>query len=231
MPDEQNTQPTSQTPAESQTVSQPEPAPILPENSISEPNTASVSSQEPMEQAPVPPIKSVPAPVPLEPAEVPPSPESAVPVKDGISANEPFDSAQGKPLEPAPSPLEQPNITVEKHGNDVTITEIMKPEPEPKTETAQMAGNEPIDLAEEIKVKKREENLKLANNTRQEKKRKKIDAILDLFSEKSEITNDEVEKLLHISDATATRYLEILEKEGKIKQVGKTGKGVVYEKI
>lgn len=41
----------------------------------------------------------------------------------------------------------------------------------------------------------------------------------------------EVEKLLRISDATATRYLDILEKEGKIRQEGKTGKYVVYVKI
>ncbi len=34
-----------------------------------------------------------------------------------------------------------------------------------------------------------------------------------------------------ISEATATRYLEELEKEGKIKQVGKTGAHVFYEKI
>ncbi|MDO8553056.1 MAG: hypothetical protein Q7S01_06080 [bacterium] len=38
-------------------------------------------------------------------------------------------------------------------------------------------------------------------------------------------------KLLHVSDATATRYLTALEKDGKIKQVGKTGMGVVYTKI
>jgi DNA-binding IclR family transcriptional regulator len=37
--------------------------------------------------------------------------------------------------------------------------------------------------------------------------------------------------LLHVSDATATRYLETLEKEGKIKQVGKSGKYTHYEKI
>jgi len=42
---------------------------------------------------------------------------------------------------------------------------------------------------------------------------------------------DEVEKLLHVSDATATRYLEQLEKEGKVKQNGRTGAGVLYSKI
>jgi len=54
---------------------------------------------------------------------------------------------------------------------------------------------------------------------------------MTLFAKRTNITNDEVEKLLHISDTTATRYLEILEKENKIKQVGKTGKSVSYSKI
>jgi len=48
---------------------------------------------------------------------------------------------------------------------------------------------------------------------------------------KNKITNGEVEKLLHVSDATATRYLSALVKENKIRQVGKTGTGVVYQKI
>ena len=98
-----------------------------------------------------------------------------------------------------------------------------------------MGASEPLDEPASAQnsgeAKQRQENLKLANQTRQEKKRKKIDAILDLFTEKQKITNDEVEKLLHVSDATATRYLETLEKEGKIKQVGKTGKHTHYKKI
>jgi Fic family protein len=50
-------------------------------------------------------------------------------------------------------------------------------------------------------------------------------------SETGKITNNDIEKLLGISDATATRYLDELEKEGLIRQVGKTGGGVYYEKI
>ena len=45
------------------------------------------------------------------------------------------------------------------------------------------------------------------------------------------ITNDEVEKLLGVSDATATRYLETLEQEGAIEQVGKEGRYVYYKAI
>ncbi|MFZ2831789.1 MAG: helix-turn-helix domain-containing protein [Minisyncoccia bacterium] len=65
----------------------------------------------------------------------------------------------------------------------------------------------------------------------QNRKRKKIDRVMNLFAKQTTITNNEVEKLLHVSDATATRYLSTLEKEGKIKQSGKTGKGVSYSKI
>jgi len=54
---------------------------------------------------------------------------------------------------------------------------------------------------------------------------------MTLFLKNSKITNDEVEKFLHVSDATAERYLNILEKEGKIKQTRKTGHSVFYIKI
>jgi len=47
---------------------------------------------------------------------------------------------------------------------------------------------------------------------------------------KGTITNKDVEKLLGVSDATATRYLDELEKKGLLRQVGDTGRGVFYEK-
>lgn len=65
----------------------------------------------------------------------------------------------------------------------------------------------------------------------QSKKKAKLEKIMAALNTKNKITNDEVEKLLHVSDATATRYLSALEKEGKLQQVGKTGPGVAYQKI
>ena len=65
----------------------------------------------------------------------------------------------------------------------------------------------------------------------QGRKRKKLDKILEAVTKHGSITNDQVEKLLHVSDATATRYLTQLEKEGKLKQEGKTGKSVKYLKL
>jgi hypothetical protein len=62
------------------------------------------------------------------------------------------------------------------------------------------------------------------------RKQKKLIKIMGLFLNKKSITNDDVEKLLHVSDATATRYLSQLEKDGKITQTGKTGHAVTYTK-
>jgi predicted HTH transcriptional regulator len=45
---------------------------------------------------------------------------------------------------------------------------------------------------------------------------------------KKGITSENVEKLLDVSNTTAGRYLNALEAENKIKQVGKSGKGVYY---
>lgn len=42
------------------------------------------------------------------------------------------------------------------------------------------------------------------------------------------VSNNDIEKLLGVSDATATRYLDELEKEGKIHQVGTSGRSVFY---
>lgn len=63
------------------------------------------------------------------------------------------------------------------------------------------------------------------SETKENNKRK----ILEHLNTK--LTNADVENLLKVSDATATRYLDELEKEEKIRQVGKTGKHVYYEKI
>jgi predicted HTH transcriptional regulator len=60
-----------------------------------------------------------------------------------------------------------------------------------------------------------------------EKDRRKI---LTLFETKQKITNNDVEKLLKVSDATSERYLNRLEKTGDITQKGKTGRSVFYTK-
>ncbi len=123
---------------------------------------------------------------------------------------------------------------------------------EPETQTAQIPANEPLPPEPEriapapeppqaaasasatpapVATHPSRDLLVKARATIQDRKRKKLDKILEFLNTKGKLTNDEVEKLLHVSDATATRYLSALEKEGKIKQVGKTGKAVEYTRI
>lgn len=52
--------------------------------------------------------------------------------------------------------------------------------------------------------------------------------ILEFLRKNGKIQNNDVEKLAEVSDATAERYLDELEKEGKIEQHGEIGQGVFY---
>ncbi len=60
-------------------------------------------------------------------------------------------------------------------------------------------------------------------------KRKRVAYLLDLIEKNGgSITNLEVQKLMHVSSATAERYLDELESDQKIVQVGSTGRNVEY---
>ncbi len=133
--------------------------------------------------------------------------------------------------------------TEEKQAeNEPVLEPVSEPVEAPEPETAQMGRNEPLPAEGEAKGESSQaqtqapknlvrEILAKAQQVIQFRKRKKLDKIMALFLQQSKITNDEVEKFLHVSDATATRYLFELEKEGKIKQSGRIGKGVSYSRI
>jgi predicted HTH transcriptional regulator len=123
--------------------------------------------------------------------------------------------AGNEPIEPEPEPIEP-------------ATE--KPTATPEPPSAAASAPAPVIVQTGILHTARE-FLGKARIAIQDRKRKKRDKIMLALTTKSKITNDEVEKLLHVSDATAARYLSALVKENKIKQVGKTGTGVVYQKI
>ena len=61
------------------------------------------------------------------------------------------------------------------------------------------------------------------NSQQSENKEQGKRAIYELLETNHPLTNNDIEAMLGISDATATRYFEELEKEGKVRQVGKTG--------
>jgi len=121
---------------------------------------------------------------------------------------------------------------------EVKITEPKIPALQPSTQTK--ATHQSVSSPITPQTPKKSMSLLLAKEhlAIQNRRRKKLDKIMTLFNKKKsglagspQVTNDEVEKLLHVSNATVTRYLEQLEKEERIKQNGKTGKGVFYTKI
>ena len=65
------------------------------------------------------------------------------------------------------------------------------------------------------------------NTQKQYKKEESKKKILELLKTKNSITNDDIENLLGVSDATATRYLDELEEENKIIAQGE-GKYTYY---
>jgi len=77
-----------------------------------------------------------------------------------------------------------------------------------------------------IFIGKRSDSDKQNLITKQKIKNK--EKILEFMRDNEKVVNNDIEKLLTVSDSTATRYLDQLEKEGKIKQIGKTGKAVYY---
>ena len=77
-------------------------------------------------------------------------------------------------------------------------------------------------------VKKENDGLIFGQAKRKEENKEKI---LGFLKSNEKVTNNDVEKLLGVSDATATRYLNELEKEQKIKQIGTVGHAVYYRLI
>ena len=81
-----------------------------------------------------------------------------------------------------------------------------------------------------VKMTERKKKETLIQRQAREKETNK-EAVLGLLETQGKLTNNHIEMMLGISDATAERYLNELEKEGKVRQVGGTGSGVFYEKI
>ena len=190
--------------------------------------------------------------MPSDTTETPPeAPESSKNADIPVSLNN--DNPENSPIS-TPIPEEAKSEELPAEGGKTK--EISEPVQTPETRTAQIPVNEPLNPEPEpleyepastpqpqpvsapVFVEPQQNKISLARvllvkarNMIQFRKRKKLDRVMTLFLKKSKITNDEVEKFLHVSDATATRYLSILEKEGKIKQVGKTGHAVSYSRI
>jgi len=207
------------------------------QNKDSEKNSIPTSPQGTSEPASINTTGSEPSNMPLEAPESPKNADIPVSLNNPNLENEPIltpSPEEAIPLEPTDlpanpasnrtnEPLVEP--VSETRTAQIPVNEPFTPEPEVKPELIPISqmSQPKISLARELLVK--------ARNMIQFRKKKKLDRVMTLFLKKSKITNDEVREFLHVSDATAERYLNTLEKEGKIKQTGKTGHAVFYQKV
>ena len=217
-----------------------------PQNPIPEENPSPVSPQEPTEPAPLNTRVSEPAEVPSEAPESSPSDfevkSTDIPPSDSnpAEAEIPLEPT-GLQADPVSNGTGQPeNVKAQTSTNEPLNETGAKPveieiaEPEPLQQTEAKPPSVSSSTLPRSSNKNMSELLAKEHLAIQNRKRKKLDLILTLFAKQTKITNDEVEKFLHVSDATATRYLTQLENEGKIKkneQGGKKGKWVSYLKM
>ena len=197
---------------------------------------------DPSSPLPINTTVSDPSTMPPEPPESPRNADIPVSLNNANPGNTPVLTEKPEETKPA----ESDSVEAENQKTEP----ISEPVQVPGTGTAQMAGNEPLKSESEplgepaqqkaeatpppVMQTSRNKVLELLDKAKlaiQFRKRKKLDRIMEMFAKQTKVTNDEVEKFLHVSDATAERYLNILEKENKIKQVGKTGKAVSYSRI
>jgi hypothetical protein len=76
-----------------------------------------------------------------------------------------------------------------------------------------------------------QDGLEAFRDEQAEEKKKNLEQVLGLIEKQGKVTNNDVEKMLGIPESTVTRYFDELEKEGKVRQVGKTGQNVFYTKM
>lgn len=160
-----------------------------------------------------------------------PDDQTSPPENPHIPVSEGLPSASAEPIsEPAPEapadvpsePTEPPSVAAEVIAEPQSESPTPDPKPESPT-TASAPSTTPTNTPEHDR-----ELLKIARAKIQSRKQKHLEKILTLFEKKENITNDDVENLLHCSNATARRYLNELLKQGKIRRLGKTGAGVTY---
>ncbi|MCK5059754.1 MAG: hypothetical protein KAR00_01235 [Candidatus Pacebacteria bacterium] len=175
--------------------------------------------------------------VPVEPVATEPIVEpSADPIEEATEKIQPETISEVQTT----APIEQPQETAVLADEEVVEQTVSEPAP-----THSSVSEEPMPISEpqpqqsQVQTQiiyKTDPNIvqRLLVKARakiQERRRKKLDKVVALFETKPQITNKDIQKLLRISSATAVRYLDILEAENRIKQVGNTGKSVFYTKI
>ncbi|MBI4028859.1 MAG: peptidoglycan DD-metalloendopeptidase family protein [Candidatus Blackburnbacteria bacterium] len=147
------------------------------------------------------------------------------------------------PVQTPPTEEQKPSEETKPEGSQQPpVKEVPPPiklepeKPAEQTEIPQQSESPQTPQVSEEEIQKRvDEKLKAeldtrrqnANEARQTKREENLMKIEKLIEEKKQINNDNVRELLHVSQSTATEYLQTLIKRGTIKSEGK-GKATGY---
>src|SRR3989344_9067772 len=189
--------------------------------SDSEQDAASIASETPVD-APVP--EAIPAEVIAEPpvTAAPPVSTDTVPALSAgaeasitpptLASDSPADTPAEIPAPEHTNILENVGMSVEPHASDQTATphvpdNASTPVPLPTEPSAPAVVSAYAAL-----LSLRDKALSAIQFRRQAR----LEKIMALATKKKSIGNDDVEKLLHVSDATVSRYLSALVQEGKL---------------
>ncbi len=181
------------------------------QNTSSEPVMEATAQAPELDPAPVEPESSQPngsttADLPPEAPESPISVPASIPVE---SQNGGLNQAESDAIEPANEPSDSEPVQSQSASAPASApAPVTSSAPQPQSPAQQ-------DQAGFIRVLLAKAQAKIQSN-----KQKKLDKII-LFAQKEKtIANEDVQKLLHISSATATRYLVKLVQQGRLARVG-----------
>ena len=177
------------------------------------------TQSEPATETPVQTPEPVPAPIELVssqpdgskpndlPPEAPESPINDVPTVPVESQNGVVNQPESKPVEPSKEPQ-----------TEAVLASPVQPVSAPAPQTAVASQSQSLAQQDQvgfIRVLLAKANAKLHSN-----RQKKLDNLMLMAQKKRIITNDDVQKLLRVSDATATRYLVKLVEQGHLARAG-----------
>ena len=141
------------------------------------------------------------------PPEAPESPTSDVPPIPVESQNGGVNEPESKPVEPPKEPQIEAVST-----SSVQSVSAPAPQTSVTSQPQSLAQQDQVGLIRSLLIK--------AQAKIQFNKQKKLDRIILFAQKKKIITNDDVQKLLYVSDATATRYLVKLVQQGHLARAG-----------
>jgi len=183
--------------------------------------------QEPtmVEPAPVEPVEPITNPAPVETTEPVVSPEPEAGAEPSGTPAETKPEPAGTEVEPEPV-AESKEVKPEAEKTGTTM-----PASVPVVPAAPVGQEESVRQTEPIKTVPKKMGLPVGwldkfKAKLFKRKAGRLEKIMAMAIKKGSIKNDQVEKLLHISDATASRYLTELVKAGRLKMISKKEKGI-----